>query len=94
LPTIGIPKKSEEALIDPDWVIAKQDDLNQFERQKPLKLRTQTTRQDNIWYCKGFQKLDEIGIVTRDKAKLVATGYYQVEGIDDDGNRIFGTFKI
>ena len=30
----------------------------------------------------------------RDKAKLVATGYYQVEGIDDDGNRIFGTFKI
>ena len=27
------PKKVEDALIDPDWVIAMQDELNQFERQ-------------------------------------------------------------
>ena len=32
------PKKTEEALIDPDWVIAMQDELNQFERQKVWKL--------------------------------------------------------
>ena len=26
------PKKVEKALIDPDWVIAMEDELNQFER--------------------------------------------------------------
>ena len=28
------PKKVEEALEDPDWVIPMQEELNQFERQK------------------------------------------------------------
>ena len=28
------PKKVEEALIDPDWVIAMQYELNQFKRQE------------------------------------------------------------
>ena len=28
------PKKVEDAIIDADWVIAMQDELNQFERQK------------------------------------------------------------
>ena len=32
------PKKVEEALMDPDWVIAKQDELNRIERQITLKL--------------------------------------------------------
>ena len=32
------PKKVTEALIDPDWVIALQDELNQFERQITWKL--------------------------------------------------------
>ena len=36
------PKKVEEALIDPDWVIAKQDELSQIERQIILKLIPKT----------------------------------------------------
>ena len=28
------PKKIEEALTDPDWVVAVQEELNQFEHQK------------------------------------------------------------
>ena len=32
------PKKIEEALMDPDWVIAKQDELNRIKRQITLKL--------------------------------------------------------
>ena len=31
------PKKVEEALKDPDWVIAMEEELNQFERQKVWK---------------------------------------------------------
>ena len=31
-------EKVEEALMDPDWVIAKQDELNRIERQITLKL--------------------------------------------------------
>ena len=27
------PKKFKKSLMDPDWVIAKQDELNQIERQ-------------------------------------------------------------
>ena len=27
------PKKFKQALMDPDWVIAKQDELNRIERQ-------------------------------------------------------------
>ena len=36
------PKKVEEALMDPDWVIAKQDELSQIERQITLKLIPRT----------------------------------------------------
>ena len=79
------PKKIEEALIDPDWVIAMQDELNQFERQKVWKLVP--TPKDKMvistrWVFRN--KLDEDGIVTRNKARLVAKGYSQQEGIDYD----------
>ena len=36
------PKKVEEALMDPDLVIAKQDELSQIERQITLKLIPRT----------------------------------------------------
>ena len=32
------PKKVEKALMDSDWVIAKQDELNQIERHITLKM--------------------------------------------------------
>ena len=79
------PKKVEDALEDPDWVIAMQDELNQFERQKVWKLVPRPKGKSVIgtkWVFRN--KLDEEGIVTRNKARLVAKGYSQEEGIDYD----------
>ena len=79
------PKKVEDALDDPDWVIAMQEELNQFERQKVWKLVPRPKGKSVIgtrWVFRN--KLDEDGIVTRNKARLVAKGYSQEEGIDYD----------
>ena len=79
------PKKVEDALIDPDWVIAMQDELNQFERQNVWKLVPRPKDKSVIgtrWVFRN--KLDEDDIVTRNKARLVAKGYSQEEGIDYD----------
>ena len=76
------PKKIEEALTDPDWVIAMQDELNQFEQQAVWKLVPRPYNKSVIgtrWVFRN--KLDEDGIVTRNKARLVAKGYSQAEGI-------------
>ena len=79
------PKKIEEALTDPDWVVAMQEELNQFEHQKVWKLvpRPQNRKViDTRWVFRN--KLDEKGTVTRNKARLVAKGFSQAEGIDYD----------
>ena len=79
------PKKVEEALQDPDWVISLQEELNQFERQKVWKLVPRPKDKSVIpvrWVYRN--KLDEEGNVTRNKARLVAKGYSQEEGIDYD----------
>ncbi|KAK1379914.1 hypothetical protein POM88_026658 [Heracleum sosnowskyi] len=79
------PKKTEEALTGPDWVIAMQDELNQFEQQQVWKLVPRPKNKKVIgtrWVYRN--KLDEDGIVTRNKARLVAQGYSQAEGIDYD----------
>ena len=76
------PKKVEDALIDPDWVISMQDELNQFERQNVWKLVPIPKDKSVIgtrWVFRN--KLDEDDIVTRNKARLVAKGYSQEEGI-------------
>ena len=44
------PKKVEEALEDPYWVIAMQEELNQFERQKVLKLVPRPKNKVHNWY--------------------------------------------
>ena len=54
------PKKIEEALTDPDWVVAMQEELNQFEHQKVWKLvpRPQNRKViDKRWVFRN--KLDE-----------------------------------
>ena len=79
------PKKVEEALEDPDWVIAMQEELNQFKRQKVWKLVPRPKNKSIIgtkWVFRN--KLDGDGIVTRNKERLVAKGYSQEEGIDYD----------
>ena len=79
------PKKVEEALLDPDWILAMQEELNQFERNKVWKLVPKPkdrTIVDTRWVFRN--KMDENGVVTRKKARLVAKGYSQEEGIDYD----------
>ena len=66
------PKKIEEALTDPDWVVAMQEELNQFEHQKGWKKvpRPQNRKVINTrWVFRN--KLDEEGTVTRNKRRGV-----------------------
>ncbi|GJX85668.1 putative ribonuclease H-like domain-containing protein [Tanacetum coccineum] len=79
------PKKVIQALTDPSWIEAMQDELLQFKLQKvwtlvdlPYGKRAIGTK----WIYRN--KKDERGIVVRNKARLVAQGYTQEEGIDYD----------
>ncbi|KAL8115415.1 hypothetical protein AgCh_022052 [Apium graveolens] len=77
------PKKIKEALIDPDWIAAMQEKLNQFERSKVWELVPAPRNRSIIgtkWVYRN--KMDENGIVTRNK--VVAKGYSQKEGFDYD----------
>ena len=71
--------------MDPDWICAMQEELNQFERNKVWKLVPAPKNRSIIgtkWVYRN--KMDENGIVTRNKARLVAKGCSQEEGIDYD----------
>ena len=79
------PKTTQEALKDPDWVIAMQEELGQFERNKVWKLVPHTNDLKVIgtkWVFRN--KLNEHGDVVRNKARLVAKGFTQTEGLDFD----------
>ncbi|KAI3696663.1 hypothetical protein L6452_29123 [Arctium lappa] len=77
------PSTVSEALSDPDWVIAMQEELNQFETLKVWRLVPRPKNKTVIgtkWIFKN--KKDENGIIVRNKARLVAKGYCQQEGIE------------
>ena len=78
------PKKVWEALEDSDWLEAMHKELNNFERNKVWKLVEKPKDCRNVigtkWIFKNKQ--DEHGIIVRNKARLVAQGYSQIEGID------------
>src|ERR687886_229713 len=79
------PSRIEEAIRDPNWVNAMQEELNQFERNKVWNLVPPPADASIIgtkWIYRN--KLDEHGVVVRNKARLVAQGYSQEEGIDYD----------
>jgi hypothetical protein len=78
------PYKIEDALRDPDWVVAMQEELNNFTRNKVWHLVPRPSQ--NVVGTKWVfhNKQDEHGVVTRNKARLVAKGYSQVEGLDFD----------
>ncbi|GJT07507.1 retrovirus-related pol polyprotein from transposon TNT 1-94 [Tanacetum coccineum] len=74
-----------EALKDVDWVSAMQDELDQFARLKVWRLVPRPDGKTIIktkWIFKN--KKDESSLVIRNKARLVAVGYCQQEGIDYD----------
>jgi hypothetical protein len=79
------PKNINEAIKDESWVIAMQEELNQFVRNDVWTLVPQPQSQTIIGTKWVFlNKMDENGIVSRNKARLVAQGYNQQEGIDYD----------
>ncbi|GJV37204.1 retrovirus-related pol polyprotein from transposon TNT 1-94 [Tanacetum coccineum] len=79
------PKNVNEALADESWMLAMQEELNQFITNDVWELVPQPRNMTIIgtkWVFRN--KLDENGIVSRNKARLVAQGYNQQEGIDYD----------
>ncbi|GJX00074.1 putative ribonuclease H-like domain-containing protein [Tanacetum coccineum] len=79
------PKKIYEALEDESWVDATQEELLQFKIQKVWILVDLPYEKKAIgakWVYRN--KKDERGVVVRNKARLVAQGHRQEEGIDND----------
>jgi hypothetical protein len=78
------PFKVEDALRDPDWVVATQEELNNVKCNEvwPLVERPKQNVVGTKWLF--HNKQDEHGVVTRNKSRLVAKGYLQVEGLDFD----------
>ncbi|GJX46204.1 retrovirus-related pol polyprotein from transposon TNT 1-94 [Tanacetum coccineum] len=79
------PKNVNEALTDKSWIVAMQEELHQFIANDVWELVPQPRNMKIIetkWVFRN--KLDENGVVSRNKARLVAQGYNQQEGIDYD----------
>nr|GEU97808.1 retrovirus-related Pol polyprotein from transposon TNT 1-94 [Tanacetum cinerariifolium] len=77
------PKTYKDALTQSCWIEAMQEELNKFERlevwelvPRPAKVMVITLK----WIYKV--KLDELGGILKNKARLVARGYRQEEGIN------------
>nr|GFA04421.1 hypothetical protein [Tanacetum cinerariifolium] len=77
------PKTYKDALTQSCWIEAMQEQLNDFERLEVWEL---VPRPDKVmvitlkWIYKV--KLDELRGILKNKARLVARGYHQEEGID------------
>nr|GEX58456.1 hypothetical protein [Tanacetum cinerariifolium] len=79
------PANVAEHLRDADWVSPMQEELDQFARLKVWRLIPRPEGKSVIktkWIFKN--KKDESSLVIRNKARLVAVGYFQQEGIDYD----------
>ena len=77
------PTTVGEALSDDRWILAMQEELNQFQRNDLWDL-VPKPQQKNIIGTKWVfrKKLNEQGEVVRNKARLVAQGYNQQQDID------------
>ncbi|GJW10382.1 retrovirus-related pol polyprotein from transposon TNT 1-94 [Tanacetum coccineum] len=81
--TLVEPKTYKEALTHSCWIEAMQEELNEFERLEVWELFSPPDKVMVItlkWIYKV--KLDELGGILKNKARLVARGYRQEEGID------------
>ncbi|GJR97683.1 retrovirus-related pol polyprotein from transposon TNT 1-94 [Tanacetum coccineum] len=81
--TLVKPKNYKDALTQACWIEAMQEELNEFKRLEVWEL---VPRLDKVmviplkWIYKV--KLDELGGILKNKARLVARGYHQEEGIN------------
>ncbi|GJT32607.1 retrovirus-related pol polyprotein from transposon TNT 1-94 [Tanacetum coccineum] len=81
--TLVEPKNYKDALTQACWIEAMQEELNEFKRLEVWEL---IPRSDKVmvitlkWIYKV--KLDELGGILKNKARVVARGYRQEEGID------------
>lgn len=77
------PKNIQQALSDEAWIDFMQEELLEFDRNDVTEM---VPKPDNVnvigtkWVFKN--KTDEAGNIIRNKARLVAQGYSQVEGLD------------
>ena len=77
------PKNLNDALNDSNWIVAMQDEVNQFTRNDVWFLVPKMDDMNIIgtkWVFRN--KMDEDGNIVRNKARLVAKGYNQEEDID------------
>ncbi|GKD50219.1 retrovirus-related pol polyprotein from transposon TNT 1-94, partial [Tanacetum coccineum] len=77
------PKTYKDALTQTCWIEAMHEELNEFERLEVWKLVPRPNKVMVIT-LKGIYKvkLDELGGILKNKARLVARGYRQEEGIN------------
>ncbi|GKB88628.1 putative ribonuclease H-like domain-containing protein [Tanacetum coccineum] len=88
------PKNISQALQDESWVETMQEELLQFKLQKVWILVDLPSGKKAIgtkWVFKN--KRDERSFVVQNKARLVAQGFRQEEGIDYDECILYGTIK-
>ncbi|XP_074292794.1 putative mitochondrial protein AtMg00820 [Silene latifolia] len=79
------PNNIKVAPTNSDWIVSMQDELGQFQRNKVWHLVSRPPNRIVIgtrWVLRN--KLDDLGAIVRNKAKLVVHGYNQQEGIDFD----------
>ncbi|GJY11495.1 retrovirus-related pol polyprotein from transposon TNT 1-94 [Tanacetum coccineum] len=79
------PKNVNEAFGDESWIVAMQEQLNQFVANDVWELLPQPRNMTIIgtkWVFRNM--LDDNGIVSQNKVRLVAQGYNQQKGIDYD----------
>jgi len=77
------PTSIDQALGDEFWILAMQEELNQFTRNDVWELVKRPKEQSVVgtkWVFKN--KVNDSGTIIRNKARLVAKGYNQIEGID------------
>ncbi|GJW14944.1 putative ribonuclease H-like domain-containing protein, partial [Tanacetum coccineum] len=83
------PKNYKEALTQACWIEAMQEELHEFERLEVWELVPPPDKAFVIslkWIYKV--KLDELGGILKNKARLVARGYRQEEGIFQESNSL------
>ena len=79
------PSRIDDALENEHWILYMQKELNQFEKNKVWKLVPKPSNKTILrtrWVFRN--KLDENGVIVRNKNRLVGKGYNQEKGIDYD----------